>query len=773
MTLDNATLNIGNNAGWSYLSGDDLGAGVLMTLGSKLSVVHTGVLVSIGTGGGPANSGIVNKGLITAALAGGSFSLGGPSFSNAGTIQVSNGDSVFISTGTFTNVSGSTLTGGSYQVGAGSLLQLTNNAMIGTIEADVTLSGAGSTIRSLNTSNNQHVAIDTTLNTIGSPGALHLLSARAFTASSAFTNNGLLELGGATFKASSLGIAAGASLLGFGTLDAALTNAGQVEAKGGQLALLGAIGGTGGFVIDAGATLELGSNPAAGQVVRFDGANATLKLDTPTGFGATIDRFGPGGRLDLAGITTATKAAMNGSTLTVTLTGGSLLTYALSNQVGSNLALASDGAGGTLITAYGKAKASTVTPSPVVFTNRHVGDGASKALTISNLGTANGYWESLDASIGSPTAGITATGSFTGLAPEAKNTTSLKVGLDTTTSGAKSGSAKISLFSNGAGTSGFGKTALPTQTVNVSGKVYAFAGPTVSTTTLNFGAVRVGGTIAAQALTIGNGTTADPFQESLGYAIGALPAGFAGIGPTSGTIVSGATATPSLTLATDKAGDFSGGTAMLALISIGAGTSGLADTKLADQTVTLNGKVYAPAIAQLSTKTVNFGIVHVGEVVAIPVAITNAATGALTDVLTGGFGAITAPFTGTGTLSYLVADGSGTLSVGLNTASAGSFSGTAQLALKSSNPDLAAIAASAGPITLAGTVNNYALGRFTQLSGGGTFGQTGNTYTLSLGTIASTALPRKIDLGILNAATGPADLLSEVVPIRWTGIGLG
>ena len=761
-TLDNATLNIGNSGGGgqSLLFANDVGPGAVLTLGSKFNVVHAGRSASLSSSGNPANA-IVNQGLLTAAFSGGILNINGNRFTNTGTVLVSNGDSLVIGATTkFTNFAGGTLTGGTYRVSGGSLLQLANDALIGINDADITLSGAGSLIRSLNTSNNQQVALDATLATIGSAGALRLLNGRAFTAVSGFTDNGLLELGGGTFKASTLGVAAGASVIGFGVLDAALSNAGMVEAKGGLLNLLGAVSGAGGFQIDSGATLELGSNPVAGQVVGFNGIDATLKLDAPAGFAATLDQFAPGDRLDLAGVGLATKAALSGTTLTVTLAGGSLLTYTLSNPTPSNLAITSDGNGGSLITAFGRAKASAHTPEPVVFANRHVGDAAQRALTIGNIGTANAFWENLDASIGGATAGITAAGSFAGLAPGATNTSSLKVGLDTSVAGVLVGTAKISLFSNGAGTSGFGKTALPSQTVNVSGKIYAYAAPTLSATTLNFGAARIGGSLATQTLKIGNGLAADAFQESLTYALGALPVGFKGQSGTSGTVASGASGSAVLAIAADKSGDFSGGTATLTLASTGIGTSGLADTSLASQTITLNGKVYAPAVAQLGTKTVNFGVVHVGDVVNIPVAVTNTAAGTLTDVLVGGFGTVTAPFTGSGSLAGLVAGTSGTLNVGLNTASAGTFSGSAQLALKSSNPDLAAISVSAGPIALSGTVNNYALGRCARLSGGGTFGQSGSNYTLSLGTIASVGLPVTIDLGLMNAATGPADLLS-------------
>jgi hypothetical protein len=57
-------------------------------------------------------------------------------------------------------------------------------------------------------------------------------------------------------------------------------------------------------------------------------------------------------------------------------------------------------------------------------------------------------------------------------------------------------------------------------------------------------------------------------------------------------------------------------------------------------------------------------------------------------------------------------------------------------------------------------VNNYATATIQELSGGGTFNQTGTTYTLNLGTLAQGTSQAPIDLGILNDVLGPADLQS-------------
>jgi hypothetical protein len=127
-------------------------------------------------------------------------------------------------------------------------------------------------------------------------------------------------------------------------------------------------------------------------------------------------------------------------------------------------------------TAYRLASASAHSPEPVNFGIVHVGDVLQQALSIGNTAINDGFSERLDATIGSLTGSATTnSGSFTALAPGATNNTSLVVGIDTATAGAKSGTATITLTSNGAGTSGLANTSLAAQTVNVQAQVNNFS----------------------------------------------------------------------------------------------------------------------------------------------------------------------------------------------------------------------------------------------------------------------------------------------------------
>jgi hypothetical protein len=116
-------------------------------------------------------------------------------------------------------------------------------------------------------------------------------------------------------------------------------------------------------------------------------------------------------------------------------------------------------------------------------------------------------------------------------------------------------------------------------------------------------------------------------------------------------------------------------------VSSGAGTTGAADLALPGQSVALAGHVYTPAVAQANTTVVDFGIVHRGDAVAERgVSVTNAATiSAANDSLRASLGGASAGFTASGTVTGLAAGATDatSLRVGLNTAAAGVFAGTA------------------------------------------------------------------------------------------------
>ena len=76
---------------------------------------------------------------------------------NTGTMLVSSGT---LSLPVLTNLSGTTLTGGTFEATAGAVLELANNTTIATAAATIILSGTGSALQSLNTSTNTQVGVD-------------------------------------------------------------------------------------------------------------------------------------------------------------------------------------------------------------------------------------------------------------------------------------------------------------------------------------------------------------------------------------------------------------------------------------------------------------------------------------------------------------------------------------------------------------------------------------------------------------------------------------
>ncbi len=402
------------------------------------------------------------------------------------------------------------------------------------------------------------------------------------------------------------------------------------------------------------------------------------------------------------------------------------------------------------------------TPQPVAFGNVRIGTPvAAHALAIKNEVPADGFSEQLNATANGTTGGVTASGAFTLLAPQAVNTMSIQVGLDTSVAGNRSGVATITFQSDGTGTSGLGITNLPSQNVQVSGNVYRLATPVVNTPSVTL-AARVGDASPSTGISLTN-SSPDIYTEELKAGVSTASAGFTAAGVV-GNLAAGATDTSTLRvgLVTGTAGTF-GGTATLALASTGAGTTGATDYALANQTVTLGGKVYTPAVASVAPASLDFGIVHVGDTVTQKIiAVTNSApVPALNDTLTGSVSA-PGPFTASGNLGAGVAAGatdSASLTVGLTTATAGIYTSSATLQFQSHNPDLADLALADTTVSLAAQVNNYARPVFEQVAGGFSLTQSGSTFTLDFGDLVQGTGLATASLGVRNDVAGPADLL--------------
>ena len=360
-TVSNTTITLGSTIGYyDYLFDyDTTGAGgQVLTLASTVTVNVQGYYSQIddgsGSGDGIVNQGVINQtGSSSLAINGNSFTNSGTinakstsgyltidptTFTNSGTIDVANGETVTIQPTTFTNLPAHALTGGTYEVEAGSTLQVDGFASITTLNADVILSGAGSQFLDVYSGSSGSPTLDSLLRTIGASGELELLAGRNWTtANAAISNNGVIHLVGSTLTSTgasaSLTNAAGAKIIGTGTVTAkTLTNSGTVEASGGTLTLTNAVGGTGSLQIDANATLVLASSTATTDSAAFNGAGATLKLNHTGNLSGAIGGIGLDDTFNLVGVT-ANGASVNGSNqLVVTQNGTTVDTLQLSGS---------------------------------------------------------------------------------------------------------------------------------------------------------------------------------------------------------------------------------------------------------------------------------------------------------------------------------------------------------------------------------------------------------------------------------------------------------
>ncbi|MCC5807426.1 MAG: choice-of-anchor D domain-containing protein [Opitutales bacterium] len=372
------------------------------------------------------------------------------------------------------------------------------------------------------------------------------------------------------------------------------------------------------------------------------------------------------------------------------------------NQSGTaTLGLTSDGSGSSELgqtaladqtvnvtgSVFRLAEPSGHTPDPVDFGNVHVGDSATQALTLTNTAADDGFSEALNAEFtGTTGSGVSASGSFDQLGPEATDSSNLIVGIDTATAGNQSGTATLGLTSDGSGSSGLGQTALADQTVNVTGSVFRLAEPSAHTPDpVDLGNVHVGAT-ATQALTLSNNADDDGFSEALNAEF----TGTTGSATTSGSFdLLGPEATDSSNLIvgidTAAAGNQSG-TATLALTSDGSGSSGLGQTALAGQTVNVTGSVFRLAEPSAhAPDPVNFGNVHVGDSATQALTLTNTAVAdGFSEALNAEFTGTTGSATASGSFDQLSPEATdSSLTVGINTATAGNQSGTATLGLTS------------------------------------------------------------------------------------------
>jgi hypothetical protein len=328
----------------------------------------------------------------------------------------------------------------------------------------------------------------------------------------------------------------------------------------------------------------------------------------------------------------------------------------------------------------------------------------------------------------------------------------------TTSLGAQSES--ITLASDDVNESGyFG--ALPTLTLTVTDTVLAPAEAAVNTPSVLFPNVRVG-TAESQTISVSNVAAAG--AADLDVALTAGP-GTDASGSVS-LLAPGSSDDTDLVVGLDtNTGGLLTGTVTVDVFSdLG---NGVMVPALPSPTVTVSGPVYREAEAGVALTD---PVVHVGDPETDALSVTNIdpADGYSEDLIaavsatSGQLGIVSA-----GPIGELAAGTSDTsaLAANFSTAQAGTIAGSVTLTLTSDGGVGAGSIDGLGTIQLApqvfdvtATINNYATAELENISGGSDIDVTDGT--IDLGTLGLGTSPVAIDLAVLNAAAGPADLLT-------------
>jgi hypothetical protein len=185
----------------------------------------------------------------------------------------------------------------------------------------------------------------------------------------------------------------------------------------------------------------------------------------------------------------------------------------------------------------------------------------------------------------------------------------------------------------------------------------------------------------------------------------------------------------------------------------------------AEQSLEITGAAYRYA-NPAPHAPVDFGIVHVGDVLQRALSITNTvANDGFSERLNASLDP-SGDVTGDGSITALApgATDNTSLVVSINTATAGSKSGTAVLSFVSNGTGTSGLPDTVLPgqtVNVQAQVNNFAVADVVKLAGSGVFNMTGaNEFTLDLGSIVQGQVAPTTELGVMNDAAAPSDSLA-------------
>ncbi|TXM65735.1 DUF4214 domain-containing protein [Methylobacterium sp. WL120] len=259
---------------------------------------------------------VTNNTRILGASAGGSgLNINAENFTNNGTLIAASGNlNLVVSTGGFTNLSGSTLVGGAYEVDGpttASILSINAGSVIVGDSAKITLSGG--MITSFDPSAGRFVPLTSSLRSVDAAGTLAIIGAPYtfgpldVSGTVSIAGDGYGTVGTGSLTSSQLTVEPGGQIKGYGSLSGSIINNGSITSSLQQYTLHvdGDVSGSGLLEIGPGvagnqpglgnsispyyrleASLELTGNVS--QNVRYANNIGQLVLDTPSEFSGKI-----------------------------------------------------------------------------------------------------------------------------------------------------------------------------------------------------------------------------------------------------------------------------------------------------------------------------------------------------------------------------------------------------------------------------------------------------------------------------------------------------
>ena len=141
---------------------------------------------------------------------------------------------------------------------------------------------------------------------------------------------------------------------------------------------------------------------------------------------------------------------------------------------------------------------------------------------------------------------------------------------------------------------------------------YNYATVNTLSTPINFGSIHAGDSFGTQAVTVQNTAPSGAYTETLAAGFGTPPTGFTASGSIAG-LAGQATDNTSMTVGiSDTTAGHKSGTVAVNLTSKAVGGSGLSDTPLPSQTVTVTGDVYDYAVPYELHTPLDIGNIHAG-----------------------------------------------------------------------------------------------------------------------------------------------------------------